>query len=371
MKILLFVLGALCWLDWLPFISINQLDFVHYFSFIFLLIVLLKEKKFDLKLNFNLKKVLIAYFLLILFSSFLNGVFPKSSLLISLMIVMIILSIKKIKKNHFINGFFFGGIITIFYMYLLKNNFIIVDYYELREALDISKYSSENLNEVVALGLTNKNNKLSYLFSISTALILFSKQFNRLLMFSIVVLILYFQVISGGAGGLIATVFILITYFLPKHRKIRRFLIFILGLILFLFLLFKFQDFSFLFYNESGLSRLNQYYFSFYENYNVIFGNGYVSDVELINAAYIHNFFLNNYYAGGIVGLIFSIIVVYILIKKIKSSGMNENFKIYMIFLLIIQCIIENNNILTTIGSYLVFWILLVPDIFINQKKTK
>ena len=74
MRIVLFLIGLLCWVDWLPFMLVSQIEFIQYLTFICFVFLLVKNRNIALTLNSNIKTILIAYLLLVLFSSFLNQV---------------------------------------------------------------------------------------------------------------------------------------------------------------------------------------------------------------------------------------------------------------------------------------------------------
>ena len=109
--------------------------------------------------------------------------------------------------------------------------------------------------------------------------------------------------------------------------------------------------------NRSTQSRIFQFNYAL-ENFdkNFWFGIGYQPLMSFQTPfSYIHNFFLNNLLMGGVFAFFLSLRFVwdlfYIVIKKFQKNDM-----IFLLVLFVFQLFVENFNLISVIGSYLVVW---------------
>ena len=277
------------------------------------------------------------------------------------------------KKTNFeaiLNGFLFAGFCNIFYMLSVDFGFLTVDRSWIGDLVQYGEWFIEK--NLVSIGLINKYNRLSYLFSIFLFFYLNQKYKAPIINFLLVTAVIYCQLLTGGRGGLYCSLILIFFYFFRKFN-FKTISVFILLAITILFyvepILQTLEDFRGLeFLNKSTESRIVQYNFV-YENFtkNFWFGSGYYF-INTLNTPfiYIHNYFLNNLLMGGITAFLISLKfawdILSTLIKNFKGYQM-----IYLIVLFAFQFTVENFNLISVIGSYLIVWIYITKKINSNE----
>lgn len=361
MKYFLFVLGFFSWIDWLPYVDFNLLN-----NFNLLIIIIFgfnliynirNQKKFN-----QLQVIFLVYSFYSILVTLINGEYLRLTLIINYFVILLLLGDLNTNSKYIFNGFIFGGFFTGLYMFLTIFDLInIVDYRAL-SFFNLSEYFINNKNLIISIGFTDKYNKLSYLFSFLTLFIFVSEKINYQLKLLFILAILFLQIKTTGRGGLIVSILFLFISLFKGRIKYSVAMSFLILLVIGFLLnpdILKIDN-RYSFSESSSLSRINQYSFAL-ENfsYSPIFGVGYSPINELIDAPYIHNFFLNNLYMGGVIGLIFSILIIFFVIKTTLISSFRYEVKIFVISFTIIQSLVENFNPTIVLGSYLVFWFLM------------
>lgn len=359
-----FFIGFLSWFDWIPILSFQVFRYIKVaLLFLFFVLIYFNQNK-DIKFS-PLSKLLIFYFLYV----FINTSFKSVPFLITYLNLLYAayFLIFPSFSNVFIKGFKYGGLVTILFMLSQYIDFVTVN----PEWINMFGFNNwfVNCKEcIMSIGFTNKYNKVSYLLSFLVFLVYTSnkKFYFKVLCISIIV---YFQIITGGRGG-----FLIVLLFLAicLGRKIK---LWLMPLVFSLigYYVFEYVDLSemrvFEFQNASSMERFQQYFYAFNNmDKNIIFGHsGYTDLTDKIGSLHVHNMFINNMLMGGVLGLIFSIILITFLIKSILKINETES-KVYLILLVIFQALFENFNPIGTIGSYVIFWLILSNSIHYDHK---
>ena len=370
MKYVLFFLGIFCWIDWLPYLDESLIGFFNYLVIFLFLFKLLKNIKFIFPLS-NLQFILLIYLIyLILSSFFLDQSLFRLSTIINLLIIVLILAKPISGTKYVINGFIFGGFLTSLYMFLMIFDIITVTDYSSLDKFNLGDYFINSKELFISIGFTDKYNKLSYLFSFLIFLI-FRFNIKSIFKYALLVLIFYLQIKTNGRGGLVIS--LLFIFYLSMMSKIKFIttpaaLLAILAVVNSFF--FKGVLTRFSADNASSLSRFRQYNYAI-ENFsdNLIFGIGYKPIFDLVDAPYIHNFFLNNLLMGGIIGFTLALSFIVILFRSVMNSKMHKDLKVFLLLLFTVQSMFENFNIIIALGSYLLVW-LLFAKYEVNQNIT-
>jgi len=369
MKYILFILGFFCWVDWLPYIDETLLSYFNNLIVFIFCVELFKNFKFLLPLS-NLQKILLVYLIYMILCTFLNENLFKLNTMIGILTIVLIL-IKHVSGTKYVlNGFIFGGLFTSLYMFLMIFDIINVTDYSAVDKFNLGDYFINSKELFISIGFTDKYNKLSYLFSFLVYLI-FRFNIKSIFKYALLVLILYLQIKTNGRGGLVIS--ILFVIYLSIRSKIRYIMIpatLLAFLVLINSIFFQGIQSRFNIDNASSLSRLSQYYYAI-ENFsdNLIFGIGYIPIFDLVNAPYIHNFFLNNLLMGGIIGFTLALSFIVILFRSVMNSKMHKDLKVFLLLLFTLQTMFENFNIIISLGSYLLVW-LLIAEYEVNQNIT-
>lgn len=359
MKYILFLIGFFSWIDWVPYVNYESLNLLM--SAINLFFIFYLSKDFKIQFHFGSAQIIIVvYVFYMLIITLLNGEFLKYTTIVNLLIIALIISKPNIDISYIYRGFIFGGLFTSLYMILIIFDIIKVSDFSALNQFNFGEYFLSQKDSLISIGFTNKYNKLSYLFSFLICFILSSGKVKIYLKVFATVLFLFLQFQTTGRGGqLLAITFILFLAFKSKYS----FFYISSGLILTGFFFTSFFRSAFdasRFSSGDFVTRLSQYNYVF-DNFdkNMIFGIGYSSTFDLINATYVHNFFLNHLLMGGVVGLMLGVILIIQIYKWIIYSNLTSNIKFFFLIFVSIQVSIENFNPLIAIGSYLVFWLLI------------
>lgn len=351
-------MGFFCWVDWLPYLDQTLLNYFNYFIIILFIFILLGNIKNLFPLN-NIQKILIFYLIYMILCTLLNEYLFKLNIVINILIIVLILTKKISGTKHLTNGFIFGGFLTGLYMIFMIFDVIKVMDYSAINQFNFGEYFLNSKEMSTSIGFTNKYNKLSYLFSI-LIYIIFSLNIKSIFKYALIALIVYLQIKTTGRGGfLISILFIGYLSITSKHKYIT---------IPVLLLGFYFLINSFLFHgigerfksdNSSSFSRLNQYDYAIENFSDNLFGSGYASIDVLVNAPYIHNFFLNNLLMGGVIGFAIALSFIVILFRRVMNSKMPNDLKVFLFLLFTMQTMFENLNLITALGSFILIWVLI------------
>ena len=122
--------------------------------------------------------------------------------------------------------------------------------------------------------------------------------------------------------------------------------------------------------NTSSESRISQfnYVLNNFQNYP-IFGKGY-EYLSSLNTPffYIHNYILNHLIMGGLVGFMLSLFFVYNLFKLSlkKLVGLD---RLFLLTLFSFQLLVENFNLVSVLGSYIIIWVYISSKIDFNEHR--
>lgn len=363
-----FFIGFLSWFDWIPILSFQVFRYIKVALLLLFFVLIYSNKNKDIRFS-HLSKLIIIYFLYV----FINTSFKSVPFLIAYLNLLYAayFLIFPSFSSVFIKGFKFGGLITILFMLSQYLDFVTVNP-QWVNMFGFNNWFINNCKEcLMSIGFTNKYNKVSYLFSFLVFLVYSSNKNFYFKVFSISIIV-WFQIITGGRGG-----FLIVLLFLSicLGRKIKLWLMpFIFGLIGYVF--FEYIDFSelrvFELQNASSMQRFQQYFYAFNNiDKNIIFGHsGYTDLTDKIGSLHVHNIFINNMLMGGAVGLIFSILLITFLIKSILKCKETET-KVYLILLVIFQALFENFNPIGTIGTYVIFWLIISKSLHRNDIHVK
>lgn len=362
-KIIFFVVGLLSFIDWFPYFEpsiLSPVSDLAIFLFVFLLVLNLDLSKFS-TLTFWLISVSLYVLLRELFSSSQFGI----SIFYGFVVALILLQ-RNFNTKHVINGFLLGGWLNISYMFLVFFDLLTVDAYWLGSfRAQLGEWFVDT--NLITIGLTNKYNKLSYLLAIFLFFMLKKKFKFFASKYLIIVLVLACQLLSGGRAGIYCSLILLFFYFFPRFNLTS--LTLSIGLIIGFTFYF---DIIALFFegfraseliNTSSESRISQfnYVLNNFQNYP-IFGIGY----EYLNSfdtpySYIHNYILNHLFMGGLVGFTLSILFTFYLFKLALSKFIGLD-RVFLILLFSSQLFVENFNLVSVLGSYIIVWV------YINSK---
>ena len=359
MKYILFLVGFFCWIDWVPYVDYKILNLFNFSINLFFIFYLIRDFK-SLRFFGSAQVLIIVYLFYMLIITFFNGEFLKYSTIVNLLIIVLILSKPHTDASDVYKGFIFGGLFTSLFMFLMIFDIISISNLSALSQFNLGEYFMSQKDSLISIGLTDKYNKLSYLFSFLICFTLSSKNVKIYIKVLATLIFLFLQFKTTGRGGsLVSIIFILFLVFKSKYR----FFYMLSGLILTSFFLGPFFRNIFVgsrFTSGDSLSRLFQYNYVI-DNFdeNIIFGIGYSPIYGLINAPYVHNFFLNHLLMGGFVGLILGVILIMKIYKLTIYSNLTSNFKFFFLIFISIQISIENFNPLTALGSYMLFWLII------------
>ena len=351
-----FTMGFFSIIDWLPFVQPSNLIILRNVVIVFFVILLI----FGAKIN-RINKISISILILSLFifiRTIFSGNIPDQEYLNGFLLFIILIQ-DNINFKAILNGFLLSGYCNIVYM-------LSVDF----EFLTVNRSFGEIVNEygdwfvesnLVSIGLLNKYNRLSYLFSIF--LFFHLKKYNRILLLNIIIIlvVLYCQLLTGGRGGIYCSLLFIFFYYFKNLNfiNITFFIFSVILLIVYIEPIFQALDQyrAIDLVNRSTQSRIFQFNYAL-ENFdkNFWFGIGYQPLMSFQTPfSYIHNFFLNNLLMGGVFAFFLSLRFVwdlfYIVIKKFQKNDM-----IFLLVLFVFQLFVENFNLISVIGSYLVVW---------------
>ena len=369
-KIIFFIIGLLSFIDWFPYIEPSILLIVSNLSislFVIFLVLNIDLSKFS-TLTFWLISISFYVLFRVLFSSSQFGISSFYGFIVALVLLQ-----RNFNLKYIINGFLLGGALNIGYMFLVFFDVFTADAYWLGNyRAQLGEWFVDT--HLITIGLTNKYNKLSYLLAIFLFFIL-KKNFKFFTSkYLIIVLVLACQLFSGGRAGIYCSLILLFFYFFSRFNLTS------LALSVGFIIAFTFYFDPILFFldgyrvvdllNTSSESRIFQfnYVLNNFQNYP-IFGKGYEYIISIETPfIYIHNYILNHLIMGGLVGFILSLLFIYNLFKLTlkKLVGLD---RLFFLVLFSFQLLVENFNLVSVLGSYIIIWVYISSKIDFNEHR--
>ena len=160
-NIIFFMMGFFSIIDWIPYFGPSIIGFVrNIFLILFILVLILRLNVIRIS-SISISILLLTIFVIIrtLFSDLIVDQIYLNGLLLFLVLIQ-----KKTNFEAILNGFLFAGFCNIFYMLSVDFGFLTVDRSWIGDLVQYGEWFIEK--NLVSIGLINKYNRLSYLFSI-------------------------------------------------------------------------------------------------------------------------------------------------------------------------------------------------------------
>jgi len=353
-KSILFVLGALALIEWVPYVPILVIKTLLYSTILLVLIIEVKRRH----------KVRVAYVLLIsisllfmIFSTLVTNILSYNLLDLVFLSIMAI-SVSSSNFKPILSGFLFSVMLSCVFQFLFFFDIINPPLpYELSG--EIGEWARNSSLFKSRIGLNNKYNTLSYLYALALVFVFHYFKSKRI-RFIWVTIILSGQLLTLGRGGMIVTTVFLLFKLWKSSKPITTAIFLSIAIALSK----NWEHLTWLHRPASNDSRVKQFTAAIDSFGNSTwFGTGFGYNLFDSGAIHIHNFMLNSLIAGGWIGLVWSCGFLITVLFLINNAPISKDMKLVLICITVLQAMVENFNPLNTAHAFFLYWLLVSGSI--------
>jgi hypothetical protein len=346
-----FFLGFISVIDWLPYLPQNTFQVGKKTLILTILILGIQEIKFTKNKNLFIFLLTTQLLYSIILIPVAENYYSLSGLISLFLVVVFVLVVDGFSLSKFITGYYLGLFASLIVM-LLTLFGIEID----RSGLRIDGMGDFFLSDrfsLASMGLTNKYNKMSYLFGLGVLLVNCVHNDRKLsLKIGLTLAFVVGCIVAGGRGGLLILLIALLAPWFKINKLSNLLVLLTVGGIIVMYI----DSLELLFTSRNArLGQLTDAY-ELIGNRPII-GYGYGS-TQGREYEYFHNFFIGGWYQGGLIGLFLRIMLfVFMLNMTMKSTYLR--IKTPLLAFIILQCMVEDFNPLRIGTSYLIFWLII------------